>query len=42
MLGGEVRAGRREGLWVVAAQAGMYKGKVRLKTWGPGHERSAR
>ena len=33
MLGGEVRAGRREGLWVVwrGASVGMYTGTVRVK-----------
>ena len=30
MLGGEVRAGRREGLWVVAAQAGC---RQRTQLW---------
>jgi hypothetical protein len=48
--GGRVRcggrgAGREAGEPAVgsgAAQVGMYTGKVRLKTWGPGHARSAR
>jgi hypothetical protein len=35
MRGGEVGAGRREGLWCVVARQEACTGMTRLKAWGP-------